>query len=103
MQRCDTVVSPSGKYIYRATGIYSDTLISMQNCDSIIITNLTIKPIELTLSKSNNISCDTPYATLSATGGDFYKWEPAEGLSDVNAANPVVTPNVTRTFYVTVL
>ncbi len=101
IKSCDTLISPSGKYIYRTTGIYSDTLVSHQNCDSIITTELTIKPLELILSKSNNITCDTPYATLSATGGDFYYWEPEDGLSDVNTANPIATPNFSRTYYVT--
>jgi hypothetical protein len=68
IKSCDSVVSPSGRYVYYSAGIYSDTLASMQKCDSIITVDVTIKPLHLIVSKSNNISCDTPYAKLSARG-----------------------------------
>lgn len=39
---------------------------------------------------------------LGATGGTSYAWSPAAGLSSTNIANPVATPLLTTTYYVTV-
>ncbi|WP_242928728.1 gliding motility-associated C-terminal domain-containing protein [Pontibacter vulgaris] len=41
-------------------------------------------------------------ATLNASGGDRYTWAPAPGISDLNIPNPVVKPEVTTTYKVTV-
>ncbi|MFD2514097.1 gliding motility-associated C-terminal domain-containing protein [Pontibacter locisalis] len=41
-------------------------------------------------------------AELRATGGTTYLWEPAEGLSNPNVANPIARPDVTTTYTVTV-
>lgn len=40
---CDSMVSPSGKYIYRSSGTYSDTIPTVSGCDSIISLTVTIK------------------------------------------------------------
>ncbi len=42
-------------------------------------------------------------ATLSASGGVSYTWEPAPGITDLNIPNPVVNPEVTTTYKVTVV
>ncbi len=39
---CDTLTSPSGKYIRTNSGIYTDTLADELGCDSIITVNLTV-------------------------------------------------------------
>jgi gliding motility-associated-like protein len=39
---------------------------------------------------------------LNATGGVIYSWTPSLGLSDTTIANPIATPLVTTTYYVTV-
>lgn len=101
VKNCDSILSPSGKYFYYSSGIYSDTLLSSQGCDSIITSTVVIKPLHLEITKSNAISCDTPYCKLNASGGDFYQWEPSEGLSNAHIADPIATPNITRTYYVT--
>jgi gliding motility-associated-like protein len=41
-------------------------------------------------------------AELRASGGATYQWEPAEGLSNANVANPVARPDVTTTYTVTI-
>ncbi|SFD58012.1 gliding motility-associated C-terminal domain-containing protein [Chitinophaga sp. CF118] len=54
------------------------------------------------LTRSNNLDCTHHEAKLLATGGIKYKWETAEGLSDMNIANPVVKPIKTTTYQVTI-
>jgi endoglucanase len=39
---CESYTSPSGKYIWTNSGIYSDTLLTKQGCDSIFTINLTV-------------------------------------------------------------
>ncbi|MES2734458.1 MAG: gliding motility-associated C-terminal domain-containing protein [Bacteroidota bacterium] len=41
--------------------------------------------------------------TLEATGGATYQWSPATGLSDPNSANPVASPEVSTTYYLTII
>lgn len=70
---------------------FSDTLQSQ----------LQILPLpNIDIIKSNNISCQTPTATLSATGGTSYSWLPNQFISNTSVANPVVNPTVDTKFYV---
>lgn len=39
---CDSLVSPSGKYIWKESGKYSDTILNPKGCDRIINTDLTV-------------------------------------------------------------
>ncbi|MBL4707896.1 MAG: T9SS type A sorting domain-containing protein, partial [Flavobacteriales bacterium] len=39
---CDSIISPSGKYIWRFSGNYTDTLSNSDGCDSILFINLSI-------------------------------------------------------------
>jgi len=61
---------------------YQDTL------ESVI--RVGAKPI-VTLSKTNDISCATPHAQLSASGGETFSWYPNNNIS--SATNPVITVN----------
>ncbi len=45
---CKPIKSPSGKFIWKNSGIYYDTLINKSGCDSIIKANITISPIPKT-------------------------------------------------------
>lgn len=40
---CDSYTSPSGKYVYKQSGIYKDTIANAIGCDSVMTLNLTIK------------------------------------------------------------
>jgi hypothetical protein len=39
---CDSLVSPSGKFIWKTSGLYSDTVSNSGGCDSIILISLTV-------------------------------------------------------------
>lgn len=54
-----------------------------------------------TLSDPSAI-CLSDSIQLQAAGGDSYIWEPAEGLSDAQIANPYVSPTTTTQYQVTV-
>lgn len=100
--RCDSLVSPSGKYTYTITGNYTDTISSVLSCDSIITIQLTILPLEIVVSKSNDISCDTPYTQLQVTGGNTFLWKPLTGLSDATLSNPLAKTDQKTIYHVIV-
>ncbi len=52
---CDSMISPSGKYIYRSSGNYSDTIPTTAGCDSII--SLTLKIKQSSSSQINVQAC----------------------------------------------
>jgi len=65
-------------------------------------TTLTLLPaLNLVVSKSNDLDCYTPSATLSAFGADKYVWSPATGLNNVNVAEPIAKPFSTQQYFVT--
>lgn len=54
---CDSLISPSGKYVWKISGIYNDTLTNGNGCDSIIITDLTV--YKSSRNGINVTSCDS--------------------------------------------
>ena len=65
--------------------------------------NITIDPVpDVTVSKSNDITCAVAAAQLVATGGSRYQWSPAATLSNDTIANPVARPGATTTYTVRV-
>jgi gliding motility-associated-like protein len=61
---------------------------------------ITVKDLpDIAASSSNNITCTVAQATLHATGGIAYEWAPAQGISNLNSANPVVNPTQSTTYY----
>ena len=45
--------------------------------------------------------CSGGSVTLNASGGVSYQWSPSNGLSNTNISNPVASPTITTTYYVT--
>jgi gliding motility-associated-like protein len=97
---CDSLLSPSKKYTYTSPGVYIDTIQNNANCDSIVTINLQIEPITLKITKSNDISCDTPFSNLLAEGANSFLWSPIIGLSNPNIYNPTANPEKSITYYV---
>jgi hypothetical protein len=54
---CDLLSSPSGNYVWTSSGVYADTLINSQGCDSIISTNLTVN--YSSISNDTVVSCNS--------------------------------------------
>jgi gliding motility-associated-like protein len=84
-------------------GTYGATVLNEQGCDSafsISIEQKEIPTISVEIAGSSSIVRGDS-VQLIASGADFYEWEPAEGLSDPNAANPFARPITTTTYRVT--
>ncbi len=54
---CDTYLSPSGKYNWSVSGVYNDTLVSSNDCDSILTYLLTVN--NSTIDSLNVFSCES--------------------------------------------
>lgn len=93
VQSCDTAISPSGKFIMRLNGNYIDTLTNKSGCDSILFIQFTRDTFSVYLSKSNNISCDSPTTYLTTSAGNIFTWFENESLLAEKSATIAVAPN----------
>lgn len=100
IKACDSLISPSRKFTYTQTGTYLDTIQNQYNCDSIIQIQLSIEPIILSITKSNNITCDSPYTQLEVQGASTYNWLPISFLSNPSIYNPTANPDKAIWYYV---
>ncbi len=73
---CDSIVSPSGNFIWYESGIYQDTLSTTMGCDSVITINLTIlDALNLSLG-SDTILCEGDSFLLNPNlPGVTYLWQ----------------------------
>lgn len=68
---CDSLVSPSGGQVWKLSGSYNDTLVSIYGCDSILTVHLTIKPSSFTIVDSavcDSMQSFSGAATWTASG-----------------------------------
>jgi len=66
-------------------------------------THVVVKPLPVTsVTKSNDIDCTLGQATLHASGGYRYLWDPAPYISDLHTADPVVRPLTPTVYHVKV-
>lgn len=81
---------------YSTSGNYMDTLLSVNSCDSIIQTDLTVNNLpNLIANTSNTLLCIGQTASLSVTGATNYTWSTAENNSTI-----VISPTVQTTYTV---
>lgn len=113
---CDNYSSPSGRYIWTASGTYTDTVPNSAGCDSIITVNLMLTRVEtgvvqvgdtLTASGSNAtyqwLDCNNSYTpingatsrTFSPTVDGDYAVEVTEnGCIDTSSCYPVIITGI---------
>ena len=83
-----------------STTTYTVTVSDLNNCsatDDVIITLLNPTPID---AGTNVAICAGSNTQLNAIGGLIYSWFPASGLSNTAINNPIASPSVTTTYYV---
>ena len=80
-------------YAFQATGpcVFTDTV-----C-------ITVNPLPAADAGADVNIFEFASTTLNATGGSTYSWSPTTGLSDSTIFNPVASPEVTTTYFVTVI
>lgn len=98
-----TLQNPS--HTYAAPGTYTVRLITGNSMGSDTLTrtfSFTFRPGVTAFAGADASVCSGQPFNLLATGGDFYSWSPATGLSNPNIPNPVLTTYINRTYIVTV-
>ncbi len=84
------------------TTVYTVTITDKTcNYDSSFQVNVFVLPIPLiSVSKSNDINCNKPFAQLNANGSFVYSWTPNYALNNNMIANPIANPTSSTTYYV---
>ena len=81
------------------SGIYEDTLIAANGCDSLVALNLIVKPVPYNLSTVSICPSGLPYnfngQLLTASGLYEDTLTAANGCDSINAINLIVKPNAT--------
>ncbi len=68
---CENYTSPSGNYTWTSSGIYSDTLLNVKGCDSVITINLTINHSSISpllISECNSYQSPSGNYTWTTSG-----------------------------------
>ncbi|WP_299818026.1 gliding motility-associated C-terminal domain-containing protein [uncultured Pontibacter sp.] len=85
------------------SAVYFVQAVSASGCASSSRTTATVTVVTPEADAGEDVTIIQGRTTeLRASGGETYLWEPAEGLSDPNVANPVASPTETTTYTVTV-
>lgn len=85
----------------KATTTYTLTAEDGNGCQMTSSVKITVLKPDLVVSSDTSV-CKGSTIQLKASGGVFYSWTPATGLSNSNIAKPYANPKVTTTYYVTV-
>jgi gliding motility-associated-like protein len=82
------------------TGFYLDSFQSLEGCDSVVTTLLTVNLIS-NLTGSDDLTL-TPCeeVQLFVSGGNSYFWSPNLGLNCTTCDDPIANPNTTTTYTV---
>lgn len=91
----DPVARPTVTTVYYVTGINAD------GCERRDSVRLEVRPGLVADAGENRAICAGDSVRLSAAGGDFYRWEPADGLSCTDCPDPVAAPAATTIYRVT--
>ncbi len=82
---CDEYTSPSGQYTWTSSGTYTDTLSTINTCDSVITVNLTIDTVDTSVYQSGDtlkanavgasyqwLDCENSHATINGATHQHY-------------------------------
>lgn len=82
--------------------IYYVTITDANNCEYLDSVKVNVRPDPVFSVSDPGKVCLFDSARLTASGGDLYAWQPANGLSNTNISNPWVTPSATTEYMVTI-
>ncbi|MFT4152581.1 LamG-like jellyroll fold domain-containing protein [Parafilimonas sp.] len=90
----DPLASVSNTIIYTVTGTGSNSCI---NKDSVTIN---VNPVPVFAITKDTAICNGDSVVLTASGGDAYRWSPADSVSDSLVATPTVHPGSNTSYEV---
>ncbi|WP_322518576.1 T9SS type B sorting domain-containing protein [Chitinophaga sancti] len=71
--------------------------------DTLVVPVIVYDTPKTTIAKSGDIDCANASINLKATGGIYYTWETAPGITNTHTASPAVSPLETTTYEVTIM
>ncbi|RFM33980.1 T9SS type B sorting domain-containing protein [Chitinophaga silvisoli] len=71
--------------------------------DTLVVPVIVYDTPTTTIAKSGDIDCANASISLKATGGVYYTWETAPGITNTHTASPAVSPLETTTYEVTIM
>lgn len=97
-----TVKDPAAQ-LFNAPGTYpiNVQVVNSSGCTGTFGKTVVIDPKPVIDAGPDTTICKTRAYTLQPTGGATYTWNPDVTLSCLNCPNPIATPSVTTTYYVT--
>ncbi|MGZ5190467.1 MAG: T9SS type B sorting domain-containing protein, partial [Flavisolibacter sp.] len=95
------VASPVASPVVRT--MYYVTIKDANTCEYLDSVEIDIRPDALFSINNPAQVCRLDSAQLSATGGNVYNWQPAEGLSNPGISNPQASPSATIDYTVTIM
>jgi gliding motility-associated-like protein len=91
------VVNPTSTMPYTVN--ITDPLCNFSKTFTVVVT---VNPLpNITITKSNDVTCNRANTTLIANGAINYNWSNSPSLSNVSIANPVANPSTNTTYTVT--
>lgn len=79
LNTCDSLVSPSGLYVWNTSGVYNDTIQNTLGCDSVMTVDLTVNTIDGTVTQTNNL-------LTALEVGATYQWVECPAMTAINGA-----------------
>jgi len=71
--------------------------------DTLVVPVIVYDTPTTTIAKSGDIDCANASISLKATGGVYYTWQMAPGITNTHTASPAVSPLETTTYEVTIM
>ncbi len=92
----DPIVSPT------ITTLYTLIITDLNGCSDQDTVKVTVNPLPEAEAGEDITIYYGSDTVLNASGGIFYSWNPATGLSDPGISNPIASPVATTTYFVSV-
>jgi len=102
----DNVISYTDSFnTYMTDGIYPIQLVVSSDfgCLDSVSHNLIVNGLPIITTSGNDTICPNSLVQVSASGGIFYEWTPANLIINPSVSNPFITPDTPSYFYVEVI
>lgn len=95
---------PDLKLMYDTLGTHTINyhVVTSNGCVTDTTFELTIHPVPVPAATADTLICSGTSVQLNASDGIYYKWSPAQGLTDANIQNPLAAPAQTKQYMVLV-
>ncbi|MBA3649361.1 MAG: gliding motility-associated C-terminal domain-containing protein [Chitinophagales bacterium] len=93
------------EHIFQTPGFFPVTLTVNDNhgCSADIMKQVSVDPTPNVNAHPDTFVCNIDTVMLHASGGTVYSWSPFQNINDTTFANPLVNPQTTTTYFVTVI